>query len=151
MPKGLSEEMLMIFVDCCWFHVIFLVVHSKLLWIQSLICRICYCIFGFCCFTVGIVLSHCVVSLSRHYGADCLGVCTRSWISGQCFCHLGHQEFEIPADPAHAAYGPAWRHLEAARICSLCPQQGDPETISFVSFSRSWLLLYWDTFLNFFR
>ena len=57
----------------------------------------------------------------RHHGADCLSVCTGSWISGQCFCHLGHQESEILADPAHAAYGPPWRHLEAARICSLCP------------------------------
>lgn len=73
----------------------------------------------------------CCTFFSRHHGADCLSICPGGWISGQCVCHLGNQEFEIPADPTDDAYGPPWRHLEAARICSLCAQQGDLDIILF--------------------
>ena len=76
-------------------------------------------------------LTECCFSLCRHHGADRLSVGSGSWISGQCFCHLSHQELEVPADPAHAAYGSTRRHLEAAGICSLRPQQGDPHMTNY--------------------
>lgn len=79
-------------------------------------------------------------SLCRHHGADCLSICSGCWISGQCFRHLSHQESEVPADPAHAAYGSAWRDLEAAWICCLCPQQGDLGVLLiFFFYLQSWL------------
>lgn len=78
----------------------------------------------------------CAVYVYRHHGADCFSVCTGSRISGECFCHFGHQKFAVPADPAHAAYGPPRRNLEAAGICSLCPQQGDPWHLFHSDWSR---------------
>lgn len=70
----------------------------------------------------------------RHHGADRLIVCAGCWISRQHFCHLGHQEPEVSADPAHVADGPPRRHLEAAGICSLCTQQGEPQLNSSSAF-----------------
>lgn len=69
------------------------------------------------------------VCLCRCHGADRFSVCAGSGISGERFCHLGHQKSEVPADPAHAAHGSTRRHLETPGICGLRPQQGDPRRL----------------------
>lgn len=79
-----------------------------------------------CAPPAGDPLSNCVTSALplRHHGAHRFGVGAGGRISGQRVRHLSHQESEVPADPAHAADGPAWRHLEATGISGLRPQQG---------------------------
>lgn len=65
----------------------------------------------------------------RHLRAAGVGAGGGCEAPGQRVGHVAAQP-ALPSDPAHAADGPQGGHLEAAWICHLRPQQGEPQTLS---------------------
>lgn len=63
----------------------------------------------------------------RHHGADRIHRRAGCGLPRERLCHLGTQEFEVPADPAHDPHGPARRHLEAPGLSGLRTQQGEQD------------------------
>lgn len=61
----------------------------------------------------------------RHHGAHRLHRRAGRWLPGQRVRHVGSPEPALPADPQDDPYGPARRHLEAAGLRGLRPQQGE--------------------------
>lgn len=69
-----------------------------------------------------IFLAFLAIFSCRHHGADRLHRRAGSGVPRERLCHLGAQEFEVSADPAHDPHGPAGRHLEAPGFCGLRTQ-----------------------------
>lgn len=91
-------------------------------------------------FTHRTLLKTCVFSLCapcRHHRADSVGGGGVGRQPGEHLRHVGAAEPPLPADPAHGAHGPEGRHLEAAGLGGLRPQQGARETRSAVFTSWS--------------